>query len=206
MGVHDDTAGLCLTEDAGQSDYGNHLRVYNVPQHVSGSDARQLVDVSDKDKPHVFRNGLHEVVHQDDVYHGAFIDDERVSVKGILVIALVAVHGVVLQQPVNGFGFHAGGLAHPLGSSARRCCEKDMEMRLPESSDDTLCRGGLARAGTSRQHHDLAFHRLLYGGNLNVIVLNTGFPLYGLYVERPFKEGGGLRLNKVQQLACRPFL
>ena len=48
VGVHDDTAGLCLAEDAGETDNGDDTRIDDVSEYVAGTDTRQLVHVADK--------------------------------------------------------------------------------------------------------------------------------------------------------------
>ena len=53
VGVHDDTAGLCLTEDTGETDNRNDTGVDDVSEYVAGTDTRQLVHVTDKQQTHV---------------------------------------------------------------------------------------------------------------------------------------------------------
>ena len=53
VGVHDDTAGLCLTEDTGETDNGDDTRIDDVSEYVAGTDTRQLVHVADKQQAHV---------------------------------------------------------------------------------------------------------------------------------------------------------
>jgi hypothetical protein len=69
VGVHDDAAGLCLTEDTGEAHHGDDTRVDDVTEHVASTDTRQLVHVADKQQAHVGRDGLQEGVHQYDVNH-----------------------------------------------------------------------------------------------------------------------------------------
>ena len=69
VGISDDTARLCLTEDARQSDDGNCARVDDVAEHVARSHAGQLVDVADKYQAHRERYGLQQRVHQYNVDH-----------------------------------------------------------------------------------------------------------------------------------------
>ena len=58
VGVGDNPAGHCLAEYAGETHDGNPLGVDDVTEHVSYSDAGQLVDVTDKYQAHVDGNGL----------------------------------------------------------------------------------------------------------------------------------------------------
>ena len=53
VGVHNDTAGLCLTEDAGETDNGDDAGVDDVTEYVAGTDTRQLVHVTDKQQAHI---------------------------------------------------------------------------------------------------------------------------------------------------------
>ena len=40
MGVHDDTAGLCLTEDTGETDDGDDTRIDDISEYVASTDTR----------------------------------------------------------------------------------------------------------------------------------------------------------------------
>ena len=53
VGVHDDTAGLCLAEDAGETDNGDDTRIDDVSEYVAGTDTRQLIHVADEQQTHV---------------------------------------------------------------------------------------------------------------------------------------------------------
>jgi len=53
VGVHDDTAGLCLAEDTSETDNGDDTGVDDVTEYVARTDTRQLVHVTDKQQTHV---------------------------------------------------------------------------------------------------------------------------------------------------------
>ena len=69
MGVHDDTTGLCLTENAGEAHHGNDTRIDDVAEHITRTDTRQLVHITNEQQTHVGRNGFQKGVHQYDVNH-----------------------------------------------------------------------------------------------------------------------------------------
>ena len=64
MGAHHDTALLRLTEDAGKTHDRDVLRVDDVAQDVSRTDARQLVYIAHEYQPHTRGNGFQQIVYQ----------------------------------------------------------------------------------------------------------------------------------------------
>ena len=155
MGTHYDAAGLCLTENAGQPDDRNLFTLNDVAQHVAGTYTRQLVDVAHEDHAHGRGDGLHQVVHQDDVNHRTLVHNQCVPFQGILIVPLVAVFRIELQQPVNGLGLHAGGFAHTFGCPPRRSRQQNAESHMLQSRNDTLRSGRLTGTRSTRQYHHL---------------------------------------------------
>ena len=66
------------------------------------------------------------------------------------------------QQAMDRGGRAARGLAHPLGSSARRRSEKDSRTHLAVDLDHEVDDGRLARSGTSGDDHRLFRHLLVF--------------------------------------------
>ena len=176
MGIGDDTATHCLAEYAGETHDGNPLGVDDVTEHVSGSDAGQLIDVTDKYQAHVDRDGLQQGVHQDDVYHGALIDNECTAIQWILVIAAIALGRIVFKEAVDGLRLLASGLTHSLGGSSRGGGEEDSQSHGLQGGDDAYGRSGLTRARSPCQYHDLGLYGLLDGCHLHVIVMDARSP------------------------------
>ena len=201
MGVHDDAAGLCLTEDTGEAHHGDDTRVDDVSEHVASTDTRQLVHVAYKQEAHVSRDGLQQGVHQYDVNHRAFVDDECVALQRVLVVALVALGRVELQQPVNGLGLHASGFGHALGGSAGGCGKEDVHSHLFESGDDAVLGGCLASSRTARKHHNLVVNGGVDGLGLKVIIGDAGLLAdsrnVGLFLEHLLLSGGEQRFELV---------
>ena len=130
MGAHHDPALLCLPEDSRQAHDGNLLRVDDVAEDIARTDARQLVDVAHEHQTHRHRNGFHQVVHQQDVDHRAFVHDQGVAVQRIFVATLIAVLWIVFQQPVDGLGIHPRRFAHAFGRTSRRRRQQNAQPRL----------------------------------------------------------------------------
>ena len=122
MSTHHDSAALCLTEDACQTDDRYLAAVNDIPEHITCSNARQLVDVSDHDQPHGHRQSFHEVVHQDNVNHRALIHNQNISFQRVLIVTLISVLRIEFQKTMNGLGFHSCGFTHSLGSTTCRRC------------------------------------------------------------------------------------
>ena len=60
----------------------------DVGQHLSGSDGRQLVDVADDQESRMIWHRLQERVHQRDVDHRAFINDQKIALERVFFVAL----------------------------------------------------------------------------------------------------------------------
>ena len=206
MGTHHDSARLRLSEDAGKSDYRNFPRVDDVAQNVSGSHTWQLVYIAHQHQAHVLRNRLHQIIHQDDVYHRTLIHDQRIALQRVLLVALVAVLRIEFQQSVDGLGFHARGLAHSLGSSARRSRQQNLHSCRLIGGDDTLRCRGFSCSWTTRKYHHLRAHCLLYGGNLHLVILDARSLFHRLDIGLHIEEGRALALHQGEQLLRRsPF-
>ena len=174
MGVHDNAACLRLSEDFGQAHNREHLRFDEIPQDISGSYRRKLVNVPDKDHAHFIRDRLQEIIHQHQVDHGAFVQDQHIALKRILRIALVALRRLDLQEPVDRLGLHAGGLRHVLGCSARGRCQDNIRVCRLKRLDDAESRRCFACAGAARQDQDLTVRRGLNGAHLHLVILHPG--------------------------------
>ena len=155
MGIHHNSTGLRLPENAGETNDRHHVGKDDVTQHVARADARQLVGVADHDETHVGRNGFDEEIHQHQVNHGAFVHDEHVAFQRIVRIAVAALLRIIFQQAVNRLCLLPRCLAHSLGSTPGRSGEQDAQFRCFQRGDDGSRRGGLSCARSAGQHHDL---------------------------------------------------
>ena len=155
VGVHDNPAALCLPENPGQPDHRNPPRGNDILQHVSRAHAGQLVRVSHQDERHGIRQGLQEIVHEHDIYHGALVQNQHVALQRIFPVLLIALRRLVFQQPVNGLRFHPGGLGHPFRRPSRGRSQQHPAARQLISGNDAFYRGGLSRARPAGQRHDL---------------------------------------------------
>ena len=81
----------------------------------------KLIDVADEDHASPRRHGLQEPVHQDDIDHRRFIDDEQIDVERVLRVAAEAAHGgVEFEEAVDGLRLAAGRFGQALGGAAGR--------------------------------------------------------------------------------------
>ena len=53
--IHNDPAPLCLTENSGQTYNGNTSGINNIPENIACPDTRKLINISHKNKRHLFR-------------------------------------------------------------------------------------------------------------------------------------------------------
>ena len=106
MGIHDNPAGLCLTENAGQLDDRKAFAVNQIPKYISCSDRGQLIYVSDQNQRHAVRHSLQQIVHQHDINHGAFINNQHIALQRVLLISLITFRRLDLKQAVDGLRLH----------------------------------------------------------------------------------------------------
>ena len=76
---------------------------------------------------------------------------------------------------MDGLGLHARSLAHPLGGPSGGSGQQNMQSQVFQCGDDTLGRGGLARAGSARQDHDLGAKGFLNGLQLHLVIRDACF-------------------------------
>lgn len=88
VGVGNDLAAGGLAEDFGELGDGSGSAGDDISECGAGTDGGQLVDVADQEKVTVFGEGAKEAVHEEDVYHGAFVDDEQLGVERAGFVAL----------------------------------------------------------------------------------------------------------------------
>ena len=146
-------------------------------------------------------NGLEEVVHQDGVYHGSFVDDQEVAFqRGFIVFLEASLLDTVIQQAVNGFGLVAGGLAHSLGGPARGSRQQKFDPGLGEDFEDGIDDGGFAGPRPPGNHHHLVgegtlhrFHLPGCQGDVELL-LHPGKGLFG--VDGPDGLGAFIRVFK----------
>ncbi len=82
VGVGDDAGLLGLAEDAREAHGRDRAAVgQQVPQHLAGADAGQLVDIADEEQVGARRNGLDQLVGQEEVQHGGLVHDDEVGVE-----------------------------------------------------------------------------------------------------------------------------
>ena len=122
MGVDDDVAVVCLTEDRLQSRHRYHAAGDEILQDVAGADGGELIPIADQQQMAARLHRLEQVMDEQQVYHRGFVHDDEIGVEGIFLIAeeAIALHGFEFQQPVQGFGLEAGELAQALGGAPRR--------------------------------------------------------------------------------------
>ena len=148
MGAGDDAALRGLPEHFGEAHYRHGAGCDDIRQDLAGADRRKLVDVANDQEGGPVGHRLHERLHQHDIDHGGFVDNQQVTVERVVVAALeAATLRVDLKQPVYGLGLEAGCLGHAFGGAAgRRTQEKAGALRR-EDSQNRFDDGGLSDAG-----------------------------------------------------------
>ena len=178
LGDVGNTAGFVLTMDGGQTDNGDDTAVNEVFQDVTGTDARQLVHITDDDETLAGIHGLQEALEQQQVNHRELINDNDILFK---VVALVILETVDLpteaKHAVDGGGIIAGTLLGTLCRTSCRGTDGNAVVLQAQGTENALQNGGLAGTGTARKDHDPMLQRLPYRGLLHIVI---GHVLFGL--------------------------
>lgn len=150
VGGGNDLASGGLAEDFGESDDGNGCAGDEVSEGGAGADGWQLVDVANQEKVAVLGEGAKEAVHEGNVYHGAFVDDEQLGVEGAGFVALKpAALGIHFQKAVNGFCRLAGGFGHSFGGAAGGSAEEKGDLFGVENFEEGTKDGCFSDAGSA---------------------------------------------------------
>ena len=126
-----------------------------VAQHLAGADRGQLVDVADQQQVRAGRDGLDQLVGQDQIQHGRLVDDHQVGVQRVVPVEGGSPPGrscssrctVAAGCPVSSASRLA---ARPVGAAST------ILARLAAARvDDGLDGEALAAARAAGQHRDL---------------------------------------------------
>ena len=96
MCAHDDPACLRLAEDPHKPHDRETAGVDDVPENIPRPHAGQLVDIPDHDQRHAVRHSLQEIVHEHDIDHGAFVQNQDIPVERGFFVPLVPFRGLYL--------------------------------------------------------------------------------------------------------------
>ena len=115
-------------------------------------------------------------MHQADVYHRHFINNDHICIQRIFFIpvkmhaagakggifpgSIISCHGTgirdarrnQLQHSVNGTGLITGSFCHPLCRASGRCSQKDLHSLIFKILDNGIDGGSLSCTGTSGDH------------------------------------------------------
>ena len=173
MRIGNNPALRCLTEDACQAYNRDNSRQNNIPQDISRAHRRQLVHISYQNQAHPVRHRLQQAVHENRIHHGTLVDNQDISVKRMLLIALIALRRFKLQQTVNRFRLQPCHLTEPFCRSSGRRCQENLGAGCLKRPDNAHRRRALSGARSAGQYHNLAFYRGSYGIHLNLVILNS---------------------------------
>src|SRR5882672_4233677 len=105
VGGGDDATLRGLPEHLGQSHHWYGAGRDDIREHLPRSYGGKLVNIANDQESGGDRHGLDERLHQHDVHHGSFVDNQQVAIERIVVAALEPSRlGIDFEQPVNGFG------------------------------------------------------------------------------------------------------
>ena len=92
-----------LAKDFRQVHFGNGLGGDEIGQHLARAYGRQLIGIPYHQQSRFGWQGLEDGVHQGNVDHGAFIQDQQIDIEGILFFAFeAATLGIDFEEPMEG--------------------------------------------------------------------------------------------------------
>ena len=102
-------------------DNRDDARCDHVLENVTGTNRGQLVNVPNQDQGSRLRNRFEKVVHENQVDHRCFVDNDEFAIKGMIFILLEAtlLHRI-FEQSVKSLRLMAGGFRHSLGRTPCR--------------------------------------------------------------------------------------
>ena len=119
MGVGDHPALLGLAEHLGEPDPGQPLGGQQIPQHLPGADAGELVDVADQQQPRPRGDGLDELIGHQHIQHRGLVH-HQVGAQGTVAVKGGIPTRAQLQQPMQGGRLQPGQLGQALGGPPGR--------------------------------------------------------------------------------------
>ena len=152
-----------------QTDDLQPLTSYHILQHVSCPNGGKLVHIPDENDAGTAFHGPQESLHQGNIHHGTFIDDDDIGFDGVILVFIKGLAAVILadeidaQHAMDGLGFYACGLRHPLGRPARGRCQNHIQVFLLQDADDGIDGGGFPGAGAAGDDEDTVGHGFRHG-------------------------------------------
>ena len=158
--VGDDAAAGGLTEDLRQAHGRHDAAADDIRKNVARADGRQLVSIADEDEPALRAHGAQQRAHERDVHHGAFVKNDGVTIKRVILVApegdvLVIVAHTGLEQTVDRLRALPGQLAHALGGTPSRSGKLRVELKRVKEREDRADGRRLACAGAAGDGDDL---------------------------------------------------
>ena len=158
--VGDDAAAGGLTENLRQAHGRHDAAADDIRKDVARSDGRKLVCISHEDEPALRPHGAQQRAHERDVHHGALIENDRVALERVILVApegdvLMVVAHAGLEQAVDRLRALPGQLAHALGGAPGRGGELRIEPERVKEREDRADGRRLACSGAAGDGDDL---------------------------------------------------
>ncbi len=163
---------------------------------MPGPNRWELVNIADQQQVAALVDGAQQVVHQQDIDHGGFVDDHQVGIQRVFLVAQEWTAGArfEFQQAVDGFGFQPGGFAEAFGGPPGRGRQQHGVIARLEQLDNRAGDGALAGARSAGEHADFVGERHAHGffllvgqldGDLCIQPGEGALPVNGLEVAHP---------------------
>ncbi len=167
MRVDDDQALAVLAKDAPQHDFGNRAGIDQIAEHAARPHRRQLIDVADENQMAMRIDRAQQMIHQGEIHHRRFIDDDEVRFQRIILGALKAAFArIEFEQTMNRHRFFAGAFGHALGGAPGRRRQDKADFGAAQDRQKRGQQRGLARSRAAGDDQYFFTQRLLGGARL----------------------------------------
>ncbi len=157
VSVNDDAARRGLAKHLRQAHDRHGAGIDDVGENLARTYGGELVDVADEQERRPVRQGADEGLHQQDVDHRRFVNNEEIAAKRVRLVAFeAAVLRVSLKQAMDRLRFDSGRLGQALRGAAGRGAEGDGDALRDQHLQDRIDERGLADTGTAGDDKGLA--------------------------------------------------
>ena len=206
MGITDNRADLCLTENIFQTYNRHSARTDHILEHRACTNGRQLVHVTDENQAAAAGNCLKQMIGQSNVEHRSLIDNNRFRIKRIAVIfaeAQAVTRRLIFQQTMHRCCRMTGRISKPACCATGRRSQQNAAASLLQHVQNTLNDGCFTCTGTAGENENAMLQRSINCLTLCLRQRNTGITLpFGNNLIRIHARHRLRLIAQLQQTAC----
>ena len=190
MCIHDNSAGLGLPENPGQTNHRKYFTVDHIAEHISCTNRWKLINISHQNQTHVRRDCFHQRIHQNNINHRTLIHNQNITLKRCFLIFLIAFRRFEFQKSVDSLCLQTGGFRHSLGSTSCRSRQQYIQSKGTISCNDSLGCGGFSCTRTTGKNQNLCSRCSADGFHLHLIIFHIYSILNLIHIHRQLRITG----------------